>query len=665
MVCFALLWLPANLHAWEPNDGDMEAATRTGDFARYVSNLTSWLNQKSPANPAGISDQTLGALLQQPLFANILAQRQFISKVGIENLSAFVKADPANRAFLAWVLKNTEAMENCLEGATPVAIRQRNEDRWGIPVSALEIWNRICRADPESRSGLYLRLAIATGLNPPGTGNRGAGQAEKPADPLARYHHFKSAHRNGELFPTFEKLTVWDLRQIVSSNASDEDLAWGREMVNTWLPQVKAGQKVVDTTAYVWRRNSPIPFNNTFKNVLAGGGKCGPRSSWAVFICQAWGIPAVGLAQPAHAAVGYKDVDGQWKTAYGRSWAASRTAWCSGNEFIEGMQQRVQVRKFMMVERMRWLAAALTPRERSAATMETAMALARTPAEIESIPISAKPDETSVLQSFEAPVNAGDNYSARVRGFVYPPASGEYVFHTASDDDSDLFLSSDENAGSKKIIAWVRGWTGHKQFEGNATQKSLPIRLAAGKRYYIEAVHREYDVGDHLAVAWSGPGVTLSVIPGSCLSPYPSGAKGSIVREVWRTRAAPKAEQPTTRPEPPIKAEPGVIHIEAESFIDQGGITVWGGYPGVPVVDCHTGGKQVFFQGSLASAWAGYKITAPSAGVYELTARIATVNEGQSLYVRSFGAMLPVRQATASHVYRNNVAGLGPQTGRG
>lgn len=663
----ALACLPARIWAWEPNGADLDAAIKSGDFNRYVTDLTAWLNLKAPASPAALTDKSMAALFRQPTLAAALAQRQFITKVGADKLGAFAKAAPANQAFLTWVLRSTEAMENALEGATPVTLGPRNDNSWGFPVSALELWNRISQADPESRTGVCLRLAIATGLNPPGTGNRGAGQAEKPAEPLARYNHFKSAYRNGELFPSFAKLTVWDLRQIVSSNASDEDLAWGRAMVNTWCPQLKAGQKVVDTTGYVWRRNSPIPHAGTFKNVMAGGGKCGPRSSWAVFICQAWGIPAIGLAQPAHAAVGYKDVDGHWKTAYGRSWAASRTSWGGGNEFVQGMEQRIQVEKFMFVERMRWLASALNPKERSDAILAIGQAIGRTPVELEAfewMPLTTKPDETVALKSFEAPSNTGDNYTARVHGFVYPPVTGDYVFGVASDDHSDLFLSKDEDPANRLNISWVRGYTGPKGFDG---QKSPPIRLEAGKRYYICALHREYDVGDHLSVGWNGGnGTKLDVIPGANLSPYPAGAKGSIVRELWRYRpvpaAAPKAPAPPkTLPEAPIRTEPGVIHIEAESFVSDGGITIWGGHPGVPVYDCTTGGKQAFFQGALASAWAGYKINVPATGLYELTVRAAAVNQGQGLYVRSFGAMAPIQKATASHVHRNNTAGLGPQ----
>jgi hypothetical protein len=45
--------------------------------------------------------------------------------------------------------------------------------------------------------------------------------------------------------------------------------------------------------------------------------------------------------------------------------------------------------------------------------------------------------------------------------------------------------------------------------------------LQAGKRYYIEALHKENSGGDNLAVGWQVPAsATIEVIPGSRLSPF-------------------------------------------------------------------------------------------------------------------------------------------------
>jgi len=336
IVCSMAFLLPMNSHAWEPNANDLDAAIKSGDLKGYHADLSAWLGQKVPAGKDRITETSLTALLKDPVVAAALAQRQFISKVGPDKLGAFAKADEANGKFLAWLMKNAPAIELFLEGATPVKIAARDDNSWSIPVGILDTWRRIYEADPDSKEGLYLRLAMATALRPPGTGAPGSGQQKTPSDPVVRYKYYKAAHAEKELFPSFDRLTVWELQYVVSSGASEADLTWGREMVNTWRPDFREGERVVDTTSCVWRRNSPIPHTD-YKTVLDGGGKCGPRSSWSVFICQAFGIPAIGVGQPAHACVAYKSLEG-WKVAYGRSWVVSKLEGMSGPEFVAGVE---------------------------------------------------------------------------------------------------------------------------------------------------------------------------------------------------------------------------------------------------------------------------------------------------------------------------------------
>jgi len=366
-----------NIYAWEPNANDLDAAINSGDFGGYLSRITTWLNQKAPAEPNRVSEEALKAILKESVFRNTLNQRQLLSGHGVDNIKSLAQADQGNRAFLAWLLRNTEAMDLYLEGVVPTGIAAREQNRYTLPVAALDTWKRILNADPESREGLYLRLAIATAVAPPGSGNRGAGQREPFADPVDRYRHFKLAHKNKELFPSFDHLTVWEYQKVVSSCASDRDLAWAREMINTWRPDLRINEQVVNSTSEVWRRGSPFPYTDGFKSVLAGGGKCGPRSSWAVMICQAFGIPAIGVGQPAHACVAYKAHDpslqpqpgSAWKVVYGRGWQVSKLEGLSGPDFLAGVGERSRVAEFSQVEHLRWLASALASEEQADAVM--------------------------------------------------------------------------------------------------------------------------------------------------------------------------------------------------------------------------------------------------------------------------------------------------------
>jgi hypothetical protein len=137
------------------------------------------------------------------------------------------------------------------------------------------------------------------------------------------------------------------------------------------------------------------------------------------------------------------------------------------------------------------------------------------------------PTTVSTLPAFEAPQNAGDNYGQRLRAYITPPTTGDYTFWIAGDDQCELRLSSDDHPGRAAAIARVSGWTGYRAWTANAEQRSAAIRLEAGRRYYIEALHKEGTGGDHVSVGWQGPGITGDAerpIPGLRLTPFDPAA---------------------------------------------------------------------------------------------------------------------------------------------
>ena len=156
---------------------------------------------------------------------------------------------------------------------------------------------------------------------------------------------------------------------------------------------------------------------------------------------------------------------------------------------------------------------------------------------VSNIPVGTPPNTTDTLPSFEGPTNWADNYGTRLRGYITAPVTGSYTFWIASDDKSELWLSTDDNPLNKVKIASVPDWTDSREWNKFSSQKSAPpIPLTAGQRYYVEALQKEGAGGDNLAVGWAKPGQSTSapseVIPGSVLSPF-SVTSGSIIREVW------------------------------------------------------------------------------------------------------------------------------------
>jgi hypothetical protein len=132
-----------------------------------------------------------------------------------------------------------------------------------------------------------------------------------------------------------------------------------------------------------------------------------------------------------------------------------------------------------------------------------------------------RPTEHGIITVFEGPTDWADNYGTRIRGYVHPPVSGAYIFWIATDDQGELWLSSDEDPAHKEKIGSVPDFTLPREYGKHASQQSKPIELKAGRRYYIEALQKEGGGGDNISVKWQLPNGTQEMpIPGNRLSPF-------------------------------------------------------------------------------------------------------------------------------------------------
>jgi hypothetical protein len=144
---------------------------------------------------------------------------------------------------------------------------------------------------------------------------------------------------------------------------------------------------------------------------------------------------------------------------------------------------------------------------------------------VSDIPVNSPPTSTSQINIFEGPSNIGSNYATRIRGYICPPSTGNYTFWIASNDHSELWLSTDDNPSNKIRIAFITGATGIREWTKFASQQSAPIALTQGKRYYIEALHKQGVGSDNIAVGWRLPnGMLERPVPGNRLSPFEMNA---------------------------------------------------------------------------------------------------------------------------------------------
>jgi hypothetical protein len=139
--------------------------------------------------------------------------------------------------------------------------------------------------------------------------------------------------------------------------------------------------------------------------------------------------------------------------------------------------------------------------------------------DLENPAYAGQPAFVNYLSAFETPGGQGNNYAERVSGYFIPPVTTNYVFFICSDDDSDLFLSTDATAANKHLIAQETAWSNSRewttstggsvvaskrsdQFAGTAWPGGNTIYLQAGATYYLEADHHQAGGGDDFAATF-------------------------------------------------------------------------------------------------------------------------------------------------------------------
>lgn len=120
-------------------------------------------------------------------------------------------------------------------------------------------------------------------------------------------------------------------------------------------------------------------------------------------------------------------------------------------------------------------------------------------------PAADKPPASSGSLSLLKYSGRGENYAARVRGFLIPPQSGDYTFWIASDDGSELWLSPTAEPEKKTRVAYITDFVPQGHWSDRPTQRSAPITLQTSHPYYFEILHKQGGGEDHLEVGWTLP----------------------------------------------------------------------------------------------------------------------------------------------------------------
>ena len=148
-------------------------------------------------------------------------------------------------------------------------------------------------------------------------------------------------------------------------------------------------------------------------------------------------------------------------------------------------------------------------------------------ATVESLTSNSKflqaPNIDGFMAGASSPVNFGDSYGQRLRGYVTIPQTGNYRFYISGDDNCQLWISQNGSPFERRKVAYVENgsnYTNVEQWTKYATQKSVIIPLVQGQVVYVEMLHKENAGGDHVALGWSLNDGTPSKIPAENLKAF-------------------------------------------------------------------------------------------------------------------------------------------------
>ncbi|MFZ4707841.1 MAG: PA14 domain-containing protein, partial [Bacteroidales bacterium] len=127
------------------------------------------------------------------------------------------------------------------------------------------------------------------------------------------------------------------------------------------------------------------------------------------------------------------------------------------------------------------------------------------------------PDKKVSLQSMTtySLQNTRDHYSSKVRGYIYPDVSGNYVFYFACNDVGQFWLSTDSTETNAQLITDITS------AQTNWILSSSTHPLVGGKKYFFEILHHDSVGSDLIKLGWTLQGDTIpGIITFSKLSGY-------------------------------------------------------------------------------------------------------------------------------------------------
>lgn len=269
---------------------------------------------------------------------------------------------------------------------------------------------------------------------------------------------------------------------------------------------------------------------------------------------------------------------------------------------------------------------------------------------------NVSPVTPSVIAALDIAGGFGDNYSQRASGWFKPSVSGNYTFYVASDDDADVFLSTDASAANKRLIAQEMGWSPFRNYltsgsagTGDDQQKcsetwqadllnpiypalyETGIALVANNLYYLETVMHQGGGGDNLSVTYR-----LTADVGTVLDGSVSMLASSNNNLVFITSPTTNLVW-TTQPTNTTVNEGQSATFRSVAFSDTELALGYQWYRNNAIIAGATGPNYSLGATVIADSGAQFKVVANTqAGGLSITSTVATLTVIQSVFERGY-----------------------------
>lgn len=337
---------------------DSEGAAKAYDEAKEALNRA----VKNAQAPSQDAFAVLDAFLADDKLDSELVKCAVLADATPKGLAEYAQQGKDHEALVEKLLSDSALMKKMLVAGGAEA------GRYG---QAMEIYTAIQKASPRAAKGEFQRLALGIALElalPVRQSNaKDKVDAAKYVDPVKRYLAFEKAYLDGELDPAFKNLTAWEYRNVVNGDEPDEILAWGRQMLRNYRPDLIAKpynwryvRAVVTEVRYGTQdQKYDLPSRQRYQNIINNGGICGRRAWFGGFILRCFGIPIVRRPQPGHAALAHWTPDGWVECLSIGEWKMGWTKYGEGLDFEAYTKARKDTCAYMSALRAKWIGKAL------------------------------------------------------------------------------------------------------------------------------------------------------------------------------------------------------------------------------------------------------------------------------------------------------------------